>query len=79
MDAGVRSEKHWMTPQGGLMVGMSRMVADGRVTFENAAHDFPQRILYWREGDRLRARVEGMLEGRQMSEDYAWRRVVSAP
>ena len=38
-----------------------------------------QRILYWREGDRLRARVEGILEGRRMSEDYAWRRVESGP
>jgi hypothetical protein len=28
-------------------------------TFENAAHDFPQRILYRRDGDRLVGRIEG--------------------
>ena len=27
------------------------------VTFVNAAHDFPQRIRYWREGDSLNAEV----------------------
>jgi hypothetical protein len=30
-----------------------------RVVFENLAHDFPQRILYWREGEALFARIEG--------------------
>lgn len=30
-----------------------------RVVFENTAHDFPQRILYWRDGDALVARIEG--------------------
>jgi hypothetical protein len=29
------------------------------VTFANPAHDFPQRIIYRREGDRLSARIEG--------------------
>ena len=109
----VRSEEHWMTPRGGLMVGMSRRVSAGRVrsfeflrirergdtiaylanpgggamtpfvlvemaerrvVFENRAHDFPQRILYWLEADgRLRARVEGRLRGRLEAEDYGWR------
>jgi hypothetical protein len=27
-----------------------------RVTFENLAHDFPQRIIYWRDGDTLHTR-----------------------
>lgn len=30
-----------------------------RIVFENSAHDFPQRISYWREGDALIARIEG--------------------
>lgn len=31
----------------------------GRAVFQNLEHDFPQRIIYRREGDRLHARVEG--------------------
>lgn len=27
------------------------------ITFANAAHDYPQRIRYWREGDRLMAEI----------------------
>jgi hypothetical protein len=43
-----------------------------RATFENMAHDFPKRIEYWREGDRLYARVsDGVGEG----QDYAFRRI----
>jgi hypothetical protein len=32
------------------------------VEFANAAHDYPQRIRYWREGDKLRARIS-VLDG----------------
>ena len=44
---------------------------DKRVVFENAAHDYPQRILYWREGERLVARIEGSIKGKERNE--AWR------
>ncbi|MBL0924735.1 MAG: hypothetical protein IBJ12_09770 [Sphingomonadaceae bacterium] len=27
------------------------------IVFENAAHDYPQRIAYWREGKELKARI----------------------
>lgn len=30
-----------------------------RIVFENTSHDFPQRVIYWREGDALVARIEG--------------------
>jgi hypothetical protein len=47
----------------------------GRVVFENKAHDFPNRILYWLgEDGRLHARVEGMLQGQPASEDWTWSR-----
>lgn len=46
----------------------------GRVRFHNAAHDFPQSISYWREGGTLRARVEGMSDGRHVALEYAWTR-----
>lgn len=31
----------------------------GRVVFQNLEHDFPQRIIYRRDGDKLHARIEG--------------------
>lgn len=43
---------------------------EGRVVFENAAHDFPQRVLYWREGERLVARIEGTVEGKERSQEW---------
>lgn len=30
-----------------------------RVDFANAAHDFPQRVSYWRDGEKLRAEIAG--------------------
>jgi hypothetical protein len=48
--------------------------ADRSVVFENAAHDFPQRILYWLDGKgRLHARIEGTIGGRTESEEWTWR------
>lgn len=50
-------------------------VTDSSVTFENAAHDFPQRVLYRRVGrDSLVARVEGTRGGRARGVDFAYRR-----
>lgn len=34
-----------------------------RVVFQQSAHDFPQRIVYEREGDVLDARIEGEIDG----------------
>lgn len=44
----------------------------GRVVFENLAHDFPQRIIYQREGEVLRARIESADGSRGM--EWAFRR-----
>ena len=38
--------------------------------FENAAHDFPQRVLYWREGEFLKARIEGTLKGKERAQEW---------
>lgn len=43
-----------------------------RVVFENPAHDFPQRIIYWKDGADLRARIEGTLNGKAGSEEWRW-------
>lgn len=45
-----------------------------RVVFENAAHDFPQRILYWRDGEALVARIEGSLRGEARSREWRFSR-----
>ncbi len=45
-----------------------------RVVFENPEHDFPRRILYWREGDALFARIEGTLKGKDASEQWRFTR-----
>jgi hypothetical protein len=41
-----------------------------RVVFENAAHDFPQRIIYWRDGEALVARIEGTIKGSPRSQEW---------
>ena len=33
--------------------------------FENAAHDFPQRVIYRRDGDSLLGRIEGVSKGKE--------------
>jgi hypothetical protein len=46
-----------------------------RVVFENLAHDFPQRVLYWiDEKGRLNARIEGTIGGKLESEEWVWSR-----
>ena|SRR5258706_8130718 len=49
--------------------------SERRVVFENAGHDFPQRILYWREGEKLAARIEGTIGGKERSEEWRFTRV----
>ena len=49
-------------------------LGESRAVFENAQHDFPQRILYWRDGETLHARIEGTVHGKAGSEDWAWSR-----
>jgi len=43
-----------------------------RVVFENPAHDFPQRIIYWKDGNDLCARIEGTMNGKAGSEEWRW-------
>jgi Domain of unknown function (DUF6265) len=72
------------TPAGGLVYLASpagapvtpfTMIAqsDRRVVFENKAHDFPQRILYWLDdAGALHARIEGTQGGKDLHEDWVW-------
>lgn len=46
------------------------------IVLENPAHDFPQRITYWRAGsDSLIARIEGDRAGRRQPVTFAFKRV----
>jgi len=42
------------------------------VVFENPEHDFPQRIIYQREGDLLIARIEGEVSGETKGQEWRW-------
>ena len=52
-----------------------KTLSAGEVVFENAAHDFPQRIIYRKNGDGLAARIEGVQKGKERHEDFAYVRV----
>lgn len=43
-----------------------------RVVFENPTHDFPQRIVYWKDGNDLKARIEGTMNGKAGSQEWTW-------
>ncbi|MBK5258470.1 MAG: hypothetical protein JJE51_02685 [Thermoanaerobaculia bacterium] len=43
-----------------------------KIVFENLEHDFPQRIIYWRKGKSLCARVEGTMGGKLAAEEWCW-------
>jgi len=45
-----------------------------RVVFENAAHDFPQRVIYERDGDVLKARIEGHMGDREQAMAWEYRK-----
>lgn len=47
----------------------------GRIVFENATHDFPQRVLYAAVKDGLMARIEGTNKGKFMGMDFPMVRV----
>ena len=50
-------------------------VSSEAVTFEDKAHDFPQRVIYRRAGaDSLHARIEGTLQGQQRGIDFRYQR-----
>jgi hypothetical protein len=43
-----------------------------RIVFENPKHDFPQRVIYWRLGDKLHARIEGVMNGKAAGVDWVY-------
>lgn len=67
---------YWGSPRGRPATPFKMIeLGDKRVVFENAEHDFPQRIIYWMTGDgSLHAKIEGTLSGKPASEEWTWRR-----
>ena len=60
-------------------VFLSRTVTDSSVLFENAQHDFPQRIGYQRNGpSALLAWIEGTQRGQVRRIDFPYRRATCA-
>ena len=50
--------------------------SDTEFVFENLGHDFPQRIIYKRDGDKaLNARIEGTVKGKAKGIDFPMKRV----
>lgn len=45
----------------------------GRVVFANPENDFPTRIVYERDGDALKARIEGEIDGQARSMEWTYR------
>ncbi len=51
-------------------------MGEGEAVFESAQHDFPQRVIYARDGaTRLRARIEGQRNGVARAIDFPMTRV----
>ena len=50
----------------------AKEVGTHRVVFENKAHDFPQRIVYWRTPTALHARIEGKDNGKEAAMEWRW-------
>jgi hypothetical protein len=52
-------------------------ISPQHVLFANPEHDYPQRIVYWKDGDALKARTEDM-KG-QKPEEWSWKPYRLAP
>jgi hypothetical protein len=48
---------------------------EGEATFENLAHDYPQRVIYRRCGEDLCAATEGLVKGELKRNAWRYRRI----
>jgi hypothetical protein len=69
----------WGSPGGRTPVPF-RMIEGGaqRAVFANPEHVFPARILYWREGDELLARIEGTIKDKPAAVEWRFTRGTAA-
>ncbi len=72
--AGAGRVSFFGSPGGAPPVEFPMRVHDSqRVVFENPTHDFPQRVIYARDGADLTARIEGTMNGREEHMDWRFR------
>ena len=63
-------------PEGGTRVDFPLKDSfAGKMTFENAEHDFPQRVIYEPQGRLLLAAIEGTYKGKAERQEFLMRRV----
>ena len=67
---------YWASPDGRPATQFRLIELKGkRVVFENAKHEFPQRVIYWLGDDgALHAKIEGTVNGKTSAEEWTWRR-----
>ena len=46
-----------------------------RIVFEDPGREFPRRVMYWRDGEALLARIEGTINGQPRSKEWRFERV----
>jgi hypothetical protein len=75
IEAGTDGIVYWASPKGRPATPFKLATSgDRRAVFENPGHDFPRRIIYWRDGaGALCARTEGTLGGKPASEEWCWK------
>jgi hypothetical protein len=50
-------------------------INETEAVFENPSHDFPQRVVYANDGDKLKARIEGKRNGQERVIDFPMTRM----
>jgi hypothetical protein len=74
------SFSYFSSPNGRASVEFAmKELGDSRVVFEDPQRAFPRRILYWREGDALMARIEGTRGGQPLSDQWRFRKSGTDP
>ena len=70
---------YWAAPIGRTPVPF-RLVEAGmqRAAFANPEHGFPARIVYWREGDELLARIEGTIRDKPAAVEWRFAKGTAA-
>jgi hypothetical protein len=52
-----------------------KSLTSDRAVFENLQHDFPKRLIYWRDGAKLCVRVEGDGATGESNDQWCWDRI----
>jgi hypothetical protein len=77
IEATAEAITYWASPRGRPATPFRLIEQKGkRVVFENAKHDFPQRVIYWLSDDgALHAKIEGTMNGKPAAEEWTWQRI----